>query len=194
MLSCGYLALKSSAGDILVSNWSWRKHMLPSFDWTYPRFRAEGTCSYWWPHSKNGNPQTSIGSHLSSLWIHTHPLAWNLAICFFSSTSSFIGILYGLLKISRVLGNNSMMNSMSRWSGIPGNSSGKTSGNSQTILISTRDVPLTSLSTLNWLAKIAAGNSTLVPSSWVKQITLLAHQITPSYFLNQSMPRIISMP
>jgi hypothetical protein len=81
-----------------------------------------------------------------------NPLACILAICFFSYTSSFIGILYGLLKIGDVLGNNSIMNSMSQWCGITGNSPGKTSGNSRTILISSRNVPLTWLSTLSgWL-------------------------------------------
>jgi hypothetical protein len=36
--------------------------------------------------------------------------------------------------------------------------------------------------------------STVVPSSRVNWIALLVHKITPSYFLNQFMPRIISMP
>jgi hypothetical protein len=43
------------------------------------------------------------------------------------------------------------------------------------------------------LAEIAAMNSIVVPSQ-VRRIALLAHKITPSHFLNQSMPRIISMP
>jgi hypothetical protein len=87
-----------------------------------------------------------------------------------------------------------MMNSISQLGGIPGSSYGKTSGNSRTILISFRDVPFTWLSTLICLAEIAAMNYIVVPSSQVKQIAFLAHKITPSYFLNQSMPRIISMP
>jgi hypothetical protein len=37
-------------------------------------------------------------------------------------------------------------------------------------------------------------NSIVVPSSWVNWIALLVYKITLSYFLNQSMPRIISMP
>jgi hypothetical protein len=49
------------------------------------------------------------------------------------------------------------------------------------------------LRTLIWLAEIATTNSTVVPSSWVNWIALLAHKITPSYFLYQSVPRIISM-
>jgi hypothetical protein len=45
-----------------------------------------------------------------------------------SSTNSFTSILYGLLEIGGVLGSNSIMNSMSRSSGIPDNSSRNTFG------------------------------------------------------------------
>jgi hypothetical protein len=41
---------------------------------------------------------------------------------------------------------------------------------------------------------MAALNYTMVPSSLVHLIALLAHKMTPSYFLNQSMPRMMSMP
>jgi hypothetical protein len=41
-----------------------------------------------------------------------NPLACSLAICFLSSTNSFTSILYGLLKIGGVPGNNSITNSM----------------------------------------------------------------------------------
>jgi hypothetical protein len=34
----------------------------------------------------------------------------------------------------------------------------------------------------------------MVQSSSIKWIALLAHRMTPSYFINQSMQRIISMP
>jgi hypothetical protein len=50
------------------------------------------------------------------------------------------------------------------------------------------------LGTLIWLVEIVAMNSIVVPSSRVNWIDLLAHKITLSHFLNQSMPRIISMP
>jgi hypothetical protein len=56
-------------------------------------------------------------------WIN--PLAYNSAICFLSSTSSFIGILYDLFEIGGVPGNNSLMNSISQLGGRPGNSSEK---------------------------------------------------------------------
>ncbi len=46
-----------------------------------------------------------------------------------------MAILYGLLKIGAVPGTNSITNSISWSGGIPGSSSGKTSGNSETVLI-----------------------------------------------------------
>jgi hypothetical protein len=56
-----------------------------------------------------------------------NPLACNSDIYIFNSTSSFKGILYGLVKIGGVPGNNLMMNLISQLGGIPGNSSKKTS-------------------------------------------------------------------
>jgi uncharacterized membrane protein YfcA len=55
------------------------------------------------------------------------PLACSSAICFLSSTNSFTGILYGLFEIGGVPGNKSIMNLMSRSSGIPSKSSANTS-------------------------------------------------------------------
>jgi hypothetical protein len=55
-------------------------------------------------------------------------LAYSSDICFLSSTNSFTDILYGLLEIDGVPGSNSIRNYMSWFSGIPGNSSGNTSG------------------------------------------------------------------
>jgi hypothetical protein len=43
------------------------------------------------------------------------------------------------------------------------------------------------------MAEIATTNSIVAPSSQVNWIALLDHKITLSYFLNQSMPIIISM-
>jgi hypothetical protein len=71
---------------------------------------------------------------------HMNPLACSSAICFLSSTNSFTSILYGLLEIGGVPGNNSIRNYMSRSGGIPGNSSGNTFGYSQTTLISSKAV------------------------------------------------------
>jgi hypothetical protein len=57
-----------------------------------------------------------------------NPFDCNYAICFFSSSSSFKGILYGLLEIGGVPGSSSIINLMSQSGGIPGNSFGNTSG------------------------------------------------------------------
>jgi hypothetical protein len=75
-----------------------------------------------------------------------NPLAYISAICFLSSSNSFTGILYGLLEIGGVKGNNSITNSMSRSGGIPDNSSGNTSRYSQTVMISSKAIAFVWLS------------------------------------------------
>src|SRR5664279_4856491 len=56
----------------------------------------------------------------------------NSSICVLSSANSSGGIPYGLLHTGVVPGSNSMTNSTQRLGGMPGNSSGNTSGKSQT--------------------------------------------------------------
>jgi hypothetical protein len=56
-----------------------------------------------------------------------NPLACSSATCFLSSTHLFTSILYGLLEIGGVSDSNSIRNSMSRSSDIPGKSFGNTS-------------------------------------------------------------------
>jgi hypothetical protein len=123
-----------------------------------------------------------------------NPFDCSSAICFFSSASSFTGILYSLLEIGGVPGNSSIINSMSRSGGIYDNSSGNTSGYSLTTLISSKEVPCTRLSRLASFSCMATLNTTTVPSSVVSLIALLAHIMTLSYFIHQSMPRMMSMP
>nr|BAD26440.1 unknown protein [Oryza sativa Japonica Group] len=62
----------------------------------------------------------------------TNPFSCNSLICFLSSSNSLTGIRYGLLDMGVVPGIRSIVNSMSRSSGIPGKSSGNTSGNRYT--------------------------------------------------------------
>jgi hypothetical protein len=57
-----------------------------------------------------------------------NPFDCNSVIYFFSSTSSFTGILYGLLERGSVLGSNSIINSMSRSGGCLANLPGIHSG------------------------------------------------------------------
>jgi hypothetical protein len=58
-------------------------------------------------------------------------LSSNSCNCFFNSANSAGGILYGLLEIGAVDSCNSMANSISLSGGVPGNSSGNTSGYSE---------------------------------------------------------------
>jgi hypothetical protein len=61
-----------------------------------------------------------------------YPASYNSVSCFLSSFNSSTNILYGLLEIGAVRGKRSITNSTSLSGGIPGNSPGKTSGNSLT--------------------------------------------------------------
>jgi hypothetical protein len=61
-----------------------------------------------------------------------YPASCNSVNCFFSPFNSSTDILYGRLKVGAVLGKGSLTNSTSLYNGIPGNSSGKTSGKSLT--------------------------------------------------------------
>jgi hypothetical protein len=128
------------------------------------------------PMNRTGAPH---GDELG--WINL--LACNLAICFFNSTSSFIGILYGLFQIDGVLDNNSMMNSMSQWGGIPNNSSRKTSGSSRIIC----DIP--SFHCSHFLV-IYSGSSCKLPrilnnGTWLK----FEFKLKPSLFYSQNKSR-----
>jgi hypothetical protein len=125
---------------------------------------------------------------------HINSLACSLAICFLSSTNSFMGIIYGLLEIGGVLGNNSITNSMSWSGGIPSNSSGNTSGYSWTTLISSKAIAFVWLSILPWSDCAMATNSTVVSSFLVNLTAFWVHWITLSYLLNQSTPHMMSIP
>src|SRR3954468_3154771 len=72
-----------------------------------------------------GDPQ---GEELARMY----RLSSNSFICFFNSTNSDDAILYGFLYMGVVPGASSMLNSISRSGGMPGSSSGNTSGNSHT--------------------------------------------------------------
>jgi hypothetical protein len=60
--------------------------------------------------------------------------------------------------------------------------------------MSSKEFPCTWLSILFWSVVMAAENSTVVLFFVVNLTALLAHRITPFYFLNQSIPRMMSMP
>jgi hypothetical protein len=50
-----------------------------------------------------------------------NPFDCSYVVCFFSSASSFMGILYGLLEIGGAPGRSSIITSMSQSGSIPGN-------------------------------------------------------------------------
>src|ERR1041385_6960979 len=66
------------------------------------------------------------------------PFANKASSCILSSANSRGAILYGRLEIGAVPGARSIMNSTHLSGGIPGSSSGKTSGKSRTTEISSR--------------------------------------------------------
>jgi hypothetical protein len=98
------------------------------------------------------------------------------------------------MEIGGVSGSKSMMNLMSRSSDLPHKSSGNTSRYPQTTQISSKEFPCTWLSILGWSVVMTTENSTVVSFSVVNLTALLAHRMNPSYFLNQSIPRMMSMP
>jgi hypothetical protein len=60
--------------------------------------------------------------------------------------------------------------------------------------MSSKEFLCTWLSRLAWSVVVTVENSTVVPFSVVNLNALLVHRMTLSYFLNQSIPRMMSMP
>src|SRR4051812_21387199 len=100
--------------------------------------------------------------------------------CFLSSFSSSTDILYGLLAIGPEPGTKSIRNSTSLSGGIPGNSSGNTSGYSLTIGTLSMLTPLRELSILLFASKLFL-NLILLFSGVVSEIVWLAQSITLSH-------------
>ncbi|PUZ50953.1 hypothetical protein GQ55_6G119000 [Panicum hallii var. hallii] len=95
--------------------------------------------------------------------------------------------------MGEVPGIRSMTNSISLSGGIPGSSSGKTSGYSFTTGTSSKDLAsmlnTIGLDPLSWVWQV-----TRTPSGFVKCTTLSAQPMRPLCRLNQSIPRITSIP
>src|SRR4051812_22606771 len=119
----------------------------------------------------------------------------NCVNCFFSSINSSEHILYGCREIGCVPGSSSIANSIDRTGGIPGNSSGKTSGNSQTTLTSSSKGATPAFRTYNCDApaiepqvyKISA------PESCVNLTDLVGQSMLALCCASQSMPKMTSM-
>src|SRR3954468_17347628 len=113
--------------------------------------------------------------------------------CFLSSFSSSTDILYGLFAIGPEPGTKSIRNSTCLSGGIPGNSSGNTSGYSHTIGTLSMLTPLRELSILLFAPKLVL-NLILLFSGVVSETVWLAQSITPLYLVIQSIPRMTSKP
>src|SRR3954466_13138651 len=113
--------------------------------------------------------------------------------CFLSSFSSSNDILYGLFAIGPDPGTKSIRNSTSLSGGIPGNSSGNTSGYSLTIGTLSMLTPLREFSLLPLDSKLDL-NLILLFSGVVSETVWLAQSITPLCLVIQSIPRMTSNP
>jgi hypothetical protein len=123
-----------------------------------------------------------------------YPASCNSINCFLSSFNSSIDILYGHLEIGSVPGKRSMINSTSLSDGIPGNSSGKTSGKSLTtrMLSPTNS---TSMKNVAHLVEVVTVISllNLSPLGPVSSTIPLPQCIMAFAFLNHDIQRIRSM-
>jgi hypothetical protein len=118
----------------------------------------------------------------------------NYVNCFLSSFNSSTNILYGLFEMGEVPGKRSITNLTSLSSGIPGNSSGKTSGKSLTTQMF---LPTNFPSTRNMAGLVEAvtviSTSNLSPLELVSSTVPLAQCITALAFLSQDIPSIRSI-
>jgi hypothetical protein len=123
-----------------------------------------------------------------------YPASRNFVSCFLSSFNSSTDILYGLLEIGAVPDKISITNSTSLYGGIPGNLSGKTSGNSLTIQMF---LP-TNLPSTRYMAGLVEGVMVIMtfnfsPFRLVSSMVPLAQCITAFAFRNYDIPRIRSI-
>src|SRR3954470_8034256 len=119
----------------------------------------------------------------------------NCTSCFLSSINSSGHILYGCREIGCVPGSNSMTNSIARMGGIPGNSSGKTSGNSQTTLTSSIKGETLAFRAYNCADPAIEPKVYQIsaPESCVSNTVLDGQSILALYLTSQSIPRMTSM-
>src|SRR3954462_14157901 len=111
----------------------------------------------------------------------------------FNSANSRGAILYGRLEIGAVPGIRSTMNSTHLSGGIPGNSSGKTSGKSQTTGISSRSGRGSTFKECTWVLVLGEVYLIVWPEEWVSLTDLALQSRTAFCFDNQSIPKITPM-
>src|ERR1041385_1056957 len=110
-----------------------------------------------------------------------------------SSANSRGAISYGRLEIGAVPGIRSTMNSTHLSGGIPGSSSGKTSGNSRTTGISSRSGRGSTFKECTWLLELGEVYLIVWPDGWVSFTDLALQSRTTFCLDNQSIPRMTSM-
>src|SRR3954471_10072207 len=124
-----------------------------------------------------------------------NPSFSNCVSCFLSSINSSGHILYGCQEIGCVPGSSTITNSIARTGGIPGNSSGKTSGNSQKTLTSSSKGATPAFKAYNCAAPAIEPQVYQIsaPESCVSNTVLDGQSILALYLTSQSMPRMTSM-
>src|SRR4051812_24191052 len=115
--------------------------------------------------------------------------------CSFNSISSSGHILYGCRDIGCVPGSSSITNSIARTGGIPGNSSGKTSGKSETTLTSSIKGATLAFRAYNYADPAVEPQVYQIsaPESCVSNTVLDRQSILALYLTSQSMPKMTSM-
>src|ERR1043165_5359495 len=123
------------------------------------------------------------------------PSSSSFTSCFFSSINSSGHILYGCREIGCVPGSSSITNSIARMGGIPGNSSGKTSGNSQTTLTTSIKGATPAFKAYKCADRAVEPHvyQTSTPESCVSNTVLEGQSILALCLTSQSIPRITSM-
>src|SRR3954468_7100674 len=169
MLGKGYLFLMVF---LLMPRWSWTNRLVPSFLLT----------------KRHGAPQGEVLGRMS-------PSSSSFTSCFFNSINSSGHILYGCREIGCVPGSSSITNSIARIGGIPGNSSGKTSGNSRTTLTSSIKGATPAFKAYKCVDPAVEPHvyQTSTPESCVSNTVWEGQSILPLCLKSQSMPRMTSM-
>src|ERR1043165_5352906 len=123
------------------------------------------------------------------------PSSSSFTSCFFSSINSFGHILYGCREIGCVPSSSSITNSIARIGGIPGNSFGKTSGNSRTTLTSSIKGATPAFRAYKCADPAVEAHvyQTSTPESCVSNTVLEGQLILALCLTSQSMPRMTSM-
>src|ERR1041385_7361881 len=121
------------------------------------------------------------------------PFANEASSWILSSTKSRGAILYGRLDIGAIPGIRSTTNSIDLSGGMPGSSSGKTSGKSRTTGISSMSGRGSTFKECTWVLELDEVYLIVWPEGWVSFTDLALQSRTTFCLDNQSIPKITSM-